>query len=473
MRKWAPRGRDTAERVGLGVLTAILVGLAGLLWHRTEWGEGLDHYVTEFFQHILKGSRSVDDVLVIDINQWPLVPPKLTADTPPNGKRARSAAPTTSADATKGITNRVALRQLLQELAKVSPPAIGIDVDFSPDDNGYVSPLEDPNFFAFCRCLAGPDGVRVPVFLGVGRQALSPSFRWLGEHKYWDLAAGIMMPAYTSLVPQSVRHSRDESRAPERAADQPQYHESASQCEDKRTVAVEPEREFELPSLSFALASAADQRVPKWLQWHFAGTERSKEKGVPGAEDYTVSEVWLDNNLVSLARQRTVPAGNPDATPMLSSFVLKQARHKVVLIGDSNVGSEDVFSVIETKEPQAAGMYVHAAAVQTLLDKPFTSITDWGTAAIDFALTICGIVLVVRVGATKEIHFANLVKWALVGGVFGCAVLMVGLFRVLWIDFPIVIAGALAHEKVEVFLKRVYSGVRVSLQPQRSRGLKG
>jgi CHASE2 domain-containing sensor protein len=475
MSKRVPQRRGKAERhtplqfaletVGWGVVTALLVSLAGWGWHRTEWGEALERYTIDFLQLRLKESRSAGDslrVLVIDIHDWKVEPPNPPGDIPRDDGKTHPATPASASAAIEPVTNRSALMRLLRQLAQVSPLAIGIDVDFSPDGNDYVSPSDDPDFFAFCRCLADPWGQRVPVYLGVGRQALSPSFRWLGEHKYWDLAAGIMMPAYTSLVPNSLRHSRSEGAVLASEASEPEYHDLPTVCASDRSVAVPKEGDSELLSLSYALARAADPGVAQRIHHVLVGTERSKEKPVPGAEDYTVSEVWLNNGLVSLARATTVSltADSASSKSMLSSGVLEQARRRVVLIGDRDVGSQDIFTVI-AKEQQAAGVYVQAAAVQTLLEKPITSFTERGTIAADFGMTIIAICLVALVGycygATKKTNFADFKRWAVVVGVFAFAVLMVGFHRVLWIDFPLVMAGTLAHENVETFVKRVCS----------------
>jgi CHASE2 domain-containing sensor protein len=479
MSKRVPTGRHQAvrqtpaqyalETIGWGVVTAVLVSLAGWGWHQTEWGEALERYTTDFLQLRLKESRSSDarlKVLVIDIHDWKVEPPHPPGDDPRRGSQTGSAAPNAASAAIEPVTNRSALAQLLRELAQVSPAAIGIDVDFSPDGNDFVSPSEDPDFFDFCRCLTDVNGARVPVYLGVGRQALSPSFRWLGDHKYWDLAAGIMMPAYTSLVPNSLRRSSRERPVPASEVGTPKYDDPASVCTRDRSVAVPQESDAELPSLSYALARAAEPTVVETIHRALAGTERSKEKPVSGAEDYTVSEFWLDNSLVSLARTTSVSltAGSVTSTSMLSSGALEQARHRVVLIGDRDVGSQDLFTVID-KEQQAAGVFVHAAAVQTLLEKPITSFTARGAFAVDFGMTVSAIFLVALVGywygATKKINLADFKRWAIAVGVFGFAVLMVGSWRVLWIDFPLVIAGTLAHENVETFAKRVCSKARV------------
>ena len=88
-------------------------------------------------------------------------------------------------------TPRDSLRQMIEAIADQEPRAIGVDIDFSPDDDGYIHP-RDPEFFQYCLDVSKRKGV--PVFLGIRRTISRPPSEWLGSEKYRGLAANILIP---------------------------------------------------------------------------------------------------------------------------------------------------------------------------------------------------------------------------------------------------------------------------------------
>ena len=84
-------------------------------------------------------------------------------------------------------TDRVKLDKLIGRLREMNAAAIGVDIDFSPDDQGrFVNP-KDPQFFLKW---VGLDNVRVGVFRREGDEPR----RWLGRSEFETLAAGMMLP---------------------------------------------------------------------------------------------------------------------------------------------------------------------------------------------------------------------------------------------------------------------------------------
>jgi CHASE2 domain-containing sensor protein len=84
-------------------------------------------------------------------------------------------------------TDRDQIAELVDELEKLGASAIGLDIDFSPDDQGnFISP-RDPKLFNDWMRLRN---VRVGVFR---REGLAPD-QWLGRSEFRDLAAGIRVP---------------------------------------------------------------------------------------------------------------------------------------------------------------------------------------------------------------------------------------------------------------------------------------
>src|SRR2546423_11402677 len=88
--------------------------------------------------------------------------------------------------------SRPALLGLMSELiakTEPKPKAIGVDVDFSPDDNGNPITARDYAFFRDCLAVSRASGV--PIFLGVHRHAGDRPNKWLGSPEAAELAAGI------------------------------------------------------------------------------------------------------------------------------------------------------------------------------------------------------------------------------------------------------------------------------------------
>ena len=84
-------------------------------------------------------------------------------------------------------TDRAKLAELVETLEAMNAAAIGVDVDFSPDDQGrFISP-EDPQLFLQWMRYGN---VRVGVF----RRAADSQSRWLGRLQFQELAAGMMLP---------------------------------------------------------------------------------------------------------------------------------------------------------------------------------------------------------------------------------------------------------------------------------------
>jgi len=84
-------------------------------------------------------------------------------------------------------TDRRMLGTLVRDLEASGAAAIGIDIDFSPENEGLVS-ADDQKLFLEWRHAGN---VRVGVF----RRAGNSSSEWLGHPLFQQLAAGIMLPA--------------------------------------------------------------------------------------------------------------------------------------------------------------------------------------------------------------------------------------------------------------------------------------
>src|ERR1041385_1099139 len=149
-----------------GLLFIALILAAKEAFEHTEMGEQLELAGYVYLQHHL----AADDVPVqiLDISDLGV------SEIRSNGRVYRA-------------TSRDTLEKLIQAIADQGPKAIGIDIDFSPDANGYLTP-GDPEFFQFCL------DSDVPILLGVYRtQVLQPE-AWLVEPRFEPLGASIIVP---------------------------------------------------------------------------------------------------------------------------------------------------------------------------------------------------------------------------------------------------------------------------------------
>jgi hypothetical protein len=85
-------------------------------------------------------------------------------------------------------TDRARLAELVETLRNMNAAAIGLDIDFSPDDGGNFITPQDPQLFAKWK---QHGNVRV----GVYRREGDLPRRWLGRGDFQELAAGLLQPA--------------------------------------------------------------------------------------------------------------------------------------------------------------------------------------------------------------------------------------------------------------------------------------
>jgi len=85
-------------------------------------------------------------------------------------------------------TDRSMLEELVNKLENMNAMAIGIDIDFSPDDRGDFITDRDPVLFDRWSKIGN-------IRIGVSRREGDPSYTWLGHRQFTPLAAGMMLPA--------------------------------------------------------------------------------------------------------------------------------------------------------------------------------------------------------------------------------------------------------------------------------------
>jgi CHASE2 domain-containing sensor protein len=324
-------------------------------------------------------------------------------------------APVSSGGWNRLITPRQPLLNLIDAVARQGVKAIGIDVDFAPDQPGYMSP-GDPEFFQSCLDISTSTGV--PIFLSVSRsQDLEPE-AWLGSTKYKALAATASVRRLDGRrLPKWTRRDEDSESG---------------------------------PSLCSALAKSLPVSVnvpPRGTRWAII---QINEARVPDHK-ITFGEFLVDYGLLDLIRDKSLRTIKPVVISDQGPFFLK---NKVVLLGDGTLGKATDISVVPGQKEPVPGVYLHACAVYTLT-KPLYELTGLGRATIDLTLSmlIVAAIAAIRLRARKdELN---------IGRLQGFFTLMVVLFayvvgfmfvrstRIMWDDFILVIAALLLHPSIE------------------------
>lgn len=246
---------------------------------------------------------------------------------------------------TKGtipLTSRAALRDLLIAVAENRPRAIGVDLDFSPDEAGNLAP-EDIDFFDFCLRLRNV--TKIPIFLGIFRSQAMPASAWLGKDSYKDLAASILVPRDARWMPKWL-HASNDFRSFGLSASLTGVHEDTTTLPSSLTWALEPERTFQ--------------------EQHFSARVFLVDYG----------------SLVALSKNALQPT-SPDAIRSQG----RQIQGKIVVVGDLANGTRDIF-VVPGYPDYVPGVLVHACGTYTLLGHPLYLLTYWGNVIVNLVISL-------------------------------------------------------------------------------------
>jgi hypothetical protein len=336
-------------------------------------------------------------------------------------------------------TPRGELMEVMKAIAMQNPRAIGVDIDFSAENNKMLA--DDPVFFRFCELL------RIPVYLGVGRTQLkNPDVDWLpGAPK--ESPVSILIPADASQMIRWIEKGTDAGmRRPGLAA-------ALAKHGDPR-----PEPDGPAARLGGGILAAlermgiieSDFEIPL--------------KNDAGETRFTLDEFLVDYGPLDLLSANTLkltPRSLRDTNFLegLAEYWKDRISGKLVLIGDSTKGAfVDPVNVPDRLLP-APGVLVHACAVYTLLNRPVNRLTEIGRVVVDVMLSLAafGAILLVRLhykttqSEVQTHRLYNLLVLAIIVGVIVFAVGLIKSTRVIWDDYLLVIAGLIAHGPLERF----------------------
>lgn len=321
------------------------------------------------------------------------------------------------------VTPRKELKALIEAIAREHPRAIAIDIDFSPDGQGWIVE-DDDQFLDFCLWLKNVRGV--PIFLGVHRTMAEPAYVWLGTEEYKELAAALIAYPDTTRLP----------------------------------LWVQIEGETRLPTLSTALAEAYRggrlPEPPKWIRWAIeTRTERHADTDYSSEPQLIMANALVNYSKLEAVKLSTLPTISPKSIAESGRLF----KDKMVIIGDVEDASER-YHVIG-REETVPGVYLHACAAYTLVKEPLYELNQWLRIFLDFLISglLIGSVAWFRFRHHQDHHSqewrnrrSKFIYWA-VPIILLVGLSMVRLLGILWLDFILVVFALLLHPGVETRLE--------------------
>lgn len=409
----SPRGQALAWAAGIAVL---LMGAQQFV-ERTTTGQRI--YVTSFavLQEILPNFDPEKrlPIVVVDISAIA------------GGREPGSETP------------RKRIAELIKAIASAHPRAIGVDIDFSPNEDGWRDWRTDPSFFDMCVSLGrGPEPV--PVFLGAYRARDDGPDVWLGSDLFSPLAAdvGANTEPSSKVTFRASTHYLPEDAKP---TDTP------------------------LKTMSFALAQAyvqgnADHSWPKAPRllgfisptWIFERTSPADISIWKRHEGFLLNYSKIDQ-LHHETLLTTTPTSALEFGPYFA--------HKIVILGDVAYAND---RLVLPDRGVTAGVYAHAVGAYTFAVQPIYEFKLYVRLLLD-ALAGTPLLLTIFFGprqrsdgaalaeARAELGEIRIARWSALG-VVAAGIVLMATMRVMWLDFALVAAAQLLHPTIQRWIHR-------------------
>jgi CHASE2 domain-containing sensor protein len=384
------------------VLAVLLIGLKVVVEHG-EFGKQLEQMTYNLLQLRLlsHADRADSPIAIVDISGMTPIPIQY------EGKAEL-------------VTPRGSLLGIVAAIARQKPRAIGIDLNFSPGNSGYLTP-DDP---VLLQSLLDIRRQGLPVYVGIYDSVVLAPAKWLGQPQFQPLAAYITIP--------NPEHTEPSTRM----------------VEWVRPAGVSAPC-FSLP---YALAHTEQASVPRTLRWAARRAAVTTEAEFAAAEfliDYGPIEKLIAGRIIADNEQEIARQG-------------QRLAGKIVLVGRASPGqSADQFNVPGRGMP-VPGIYVHGAAVHTLLRAPLYRLTAAGRIVADAlaALLVFGPILLARLyshrraldqASAHRLHV--ILTSAVILAVLILGYSLVDKTRLIWTDHLMVIGALLLHSPMEHFLE--------------------
>jgi hypothetical protein len=312
------------------------------------------------------------------------------------------------------------LDELVDALRAHRAAAIGLDIDFSPDDQGFIDP-RDPQLFDKWTHYGN---VRVGVFR---REGDLPA-QWLGRTEFSNLAAGIMLPkhqpghAYLYSSPIVSRASVDSSGG--------------------GYLLQMPAALYDMGHPGAAGRLVRDSRM----------VHRGSDSRVTFGQ-YPVDFSMLDR-IPTIAYER----------PSDLSGWAEQIEGRVVLVGDVR-DDADARCTSARVEP-VAGVLVHASALATLNLGLLADIDEWESFLYNLLCLLGAFLLVYLARSSSRFtgvpprHAEMICYGGTAAFIMIFATLLVGTFRLFWPDFVWISVGFFIQPYVTDMMTMIAQGLR-------------
>ncbi|MEC5407588.1 CHASE2 domain-containing protein [Paraburkholderia sp. MPAMCS5] len=334
-------------------------------------------------------------------------------------------------------TSRPALREIISALVDAHAAVVGVDIDFAPGPAGWISRAEDPGFFDYC--LSVNQTTRTKIRLGIFRTRQASPDGWLGLPKYQTLAADL-----AGTHPEALN----------------------SMYRAVQWV-VNQEGHNKLPSLGYAMAAdylqnSAVPDAPRWLRpWLIQQEAPNESRSEPSPESQTQSKSEHDEDephgrLVNYSKLQQLQTERLRTLHRVSVVDAQDDfTGKIVILGDATQrNGADVF--IPPGGDLTPGVFYHASAAYTFAFEPLYEFTPFTRNLLDIALGLPFFAIAVFKGKqTKHAGDEHAEKrWERIEKVTiyasAVAVILLGLafmlrWRIMWLDFILVIAALAAH----------------------------
>ena len=396
------------------VITGLLIGIK-LEIQKTDFGKLLESMTYDLLQLHLKAPASVNGlpVIVLDISDIPMVA----------GKGLNK----------QVITERDQLASIVQSLAdRGNPPkAIGLDIDFSPDEYGYADPADPAIFDSFLKI-----NEKIPVRVGVSASLALPPQKWLIDPKYIELASCVIVPNPEMGSARSMPEWLDVRYPP----------------------GPNPDITERCRSMGVALAQKSVPPVRASLR-PFVETANLLESDQEQA--VSKSEFLVDYSPIDILSKSPPEIRTSDDVNSID------VSNKIVLLGRTR-NTADEFVVPGRPERVYPGVFLHACAAYTLLEKPLYQFTPLGEIAIDIGISVLlfGVLLIYRLWRHKqrkevaiEHRTPGFLACALAALLTVFAVVFVRWTHLMWDDFILVAVVLVAHTPIEHTLEDIYNWV--------------
>jgi len=353
------------------------------------------------------------------------------------------------------ITPRDPLFRTLTAVANEQPDAIAIDVYFDLDKNGNLTRRDD-EFLAKCKRIQDERGI--PIYVGLNDSTIFGKSRWLGKPEYGSMGSFIRIP---------------EAKDGHMVREAPRWATPMIQAESSKTSEATPDPESTAFSLSYQLAqvrrgydstrrsigAAISELFPRLLTKNIQ-IKRAHLEANNFEIDYGGFEAIKNSTLKTTSDGGLVGDGS-------------SLKGKYVLIGRADTEkSPDQFL---TPDGLLAGVYVHAAAANTLLGNPLYILTETAHLVLDMGLSSILIGFSAWLGwRTRNIGFIRrewippTITFLILFGIVLYATYGIDALGIVWADFIVVFIALLLHGPLAHRLEHLFQRIKHKIKPSQN-----